>query len=145
MGTVPIAEHGHGEEDVATEDECMEFRLHGVPHATLAAVYAGSKVRTSGGHGIWFNHAGTGLAYVFGAAGKFTGLDAESLTHHDDGNVDNADDGEEGSVPEGSDLLLEGNWQNDKQSYHNEDEFTAEEEVEVGRHFRLQHLRQTEV
>ena len=66
------------------------------------------------------------------------------MDYHD-GDVENADDGEEGGVPEGGDLLLEGDGQDDEQRDHDEDEFAAEEEVEVGSHPHLQQLGQAEV
>ena len=53
------------------------------------------------------------------------GMDGDGLADHDEGEVDDAADGEEGRVAEGSDLLLERDRENDADRYEDENEFAV--------------------
>ena len=145
LRAVPVAEHRHREEDVAAEDEGVQLRLHRVPHARLAVLHAGSQVLARRRHIVRVDHAGALLAGVVRRLRELAGLDLDGLTYHDDGDVENADDREEGRVAESGDLLLKSNREDDEQRDEDQHEFAAEQEVEVRRHFAVKELLQTEM
>ena len=65
------------------------------------------------------------MADVVGFFGEGAGMDGDGLADHDEGEVDDAADGEEGRVAEGSDLLLERDRENDADRYEDENEFAV--------------------
>lgn len=65
------------------------------------------------------------MADVVGFFGEGAGMDGDGLADHDEGEVDDAADGEEGRVAEGSDLLLERDREDDADRYEDENELAV--------------------
>lgn len=120
-----VAEHGQGQEDIARDDEPLEVRFDHIRHAGLAGFHAGAEACAGRFLGVGFDDAGGVLADVVGFFGEGAGMDGDGLADHDEGEVDDAADGEEGRVAEGSDLLLERDRENDADRYEDENEFAA--------------------
>ena len=125
MRAVAVAEHGQGQEDIARDDEPLEVRFDHIRHAGLAGFHAGAEARAGRFLGVGFDDAGGVLADVVGFFGEGAGMDGDGLADHDEGEVDDAADGEEGRVAEGSDLLLERDRENDADRYEDENEFAV--------------------
>ena len=107
LRAVAVAEHRQRHEDVAGKDEGVDVRFHGVPRAALTRADAGAQTRAGGLPGVGLDHTGGRLADVVRLLSQIAGVDRQRLTHHHEGQVDDADDGEKGGVTQGSDLLLQ--------------------------------------
>ena len=125
LRAVAVAEHGQGEEDVSRDNEPLEVRFDRVRHARLAAFHAGAEAGAGGFFDVGFDDAGGVLADVVGFFGEGAGMDGDGLADHDEGEVDDAADREEGRVAESSDLLLERDREDDADRDEDENEFAA--------------------
>lgn len=125
LRAVAVAEHGQGEEDVSRDNEPLEVRFDRVRHACLAAFHAGAEAGAGGFFDVGFDDAGGVLADVVGLFGEGAGMDGDGLADHDEGEVDDAADREEGRVAESSDLLLERDREDDADRDEDENEFAA--------------------
>ena len=135
-----IAEDGKGHEDVTAPDKAAGGNFGIIPSAMLTALHAGIEALASGGVDIRLDHTGFVLANVTGRASKVARVDLNGLSNHDDGEVDNAGDSQEGGVFESGNLLLQGDGENDKYGHENENEFSADNPVHRGRQASLEEI-----
>ena len=133
-----IAEDGKSHEDVTTPDKTTSSNFGSIPNAMLATLHASLKTLASGRVNIWLDQASLILADVTGRASEVARIDLDGLGNHDDGEVDNTSDSQEGGVFESGNLLLQGDGENYKNGHENENEFSTDNPVHRGRQASLE-------
>lgn len=128
---------------MTTEDETLGGDLGVIPNTVLTGLDTVIKTFTSCIINIGLDLTHLVFADVVSRTSEITRLDLKSLSNHDNGQIDNTCDSQEGGVTQGSDLLLKGDGNNNKDSHENEDELTANDPVHTCCQATLKHVRHT--